>query len=76
MTELSEDQKAKAFGQFMLNLNPIFEPFMMYGLQDLVPGAKQEIGELGLLFAKRMRGRDVPIDHQTARSKARSRKKG
>lgn len=59
---LSEEEYAKAIGQFRLQLNGVFSPFRLYGLQDYIPGAIEEVVRLTEDFGLRVRGVDKPID--------------
>ena len=76
MTELTEEQKAKAVGQLRLGLTNILQPFMKYGFQEKheLPYAIDVIIELAIDFGKRYRGIDVPIHPERARAKAGKRK--
>lgn len=43
---LPDSDYAKAVGQFKLQLNGVFSPFNMYGLNEYVPGAKKQAVDL------------------------------
>lgn len=58
---LSDEEYKKAIGQFRLQLNGVFEPFNMYGMDIYIPAAKEQIVELAEAFGKRVRGKDKPI---------------
>ncbi len=60
--KISQEQYAKAIGQFRLQLNGIMNNFRCYGLQDDVDGAMDEIVKLAELFSMRVRGKDIPIE--------------
>lgn len=77
MTELSEDQKAKAVWRFKNELDGVLEIYNCYGMgaYEIKRGVKEEITELALQLSKRFRGKDVPIDHSIAVQKLRTRKK-
>ena len=59
---LSDDDYQKSVGQLRLQLNGVFSPFMLYGLDIYVPGAKDAIIKLCEDFALRTRGVDHAID--------------
>jgi len=59
--KISQDDYEKAKGQLRLQLGEVLSVFMMYGLQEYIPGAIIEIVELCEQFGKRVRGADVPI---------------
>jgi len=40
--------REKIIGQFKLQLNPVFEPFNLYGLQVFIPEAVKAIANLAL----------------------------
>jgi len=63
---LEEYNKAK--GQLRLQLNDVLNIFAMYGMQDYIPGAIDEIIELAEAFGKRVRGKDIPIKLKTKRN--------
>ena len=59
---LSDESYAKAIGQLRLAVGAALQPFCMYGMQDLVPGAQQQIVKLAEDFSLRVRGDlDKPI---------------
>ena len=58
---LDEQEYKKAIGQLKLQLNGVFEPFKVHGLDVFIPGAIKETIYLAEQFGKRVRGRDVPI---------------
>jgi len=61
LDKLPEQEYKKAVGQFRLQLNGVFQPFKLYGLDILIPGAIDEVVELAEQFGMRVRGVDVPI---------------
>ena len=61
ITWLEEQDYKKAEGQLRLSLNDVMSVFRMYGLQDYVPGAVDEIIQLAVDFSLRLRGVDKPI---------------
>lgn len=69
--KLPEDDYKKAIGQLRLQLNGVFEPFRMYGLQDYIPGATDECVRLAEDFGLRVRGVDKPINLELIRKKRR-----
>ena len=74
MTEITEDAKAKAAYQFRTAAVAILDDaYPMYGYKQQNPDVAIQMLELALLFAKRMRGQDVPIDHKLAAEKLRQR---
>jgi hypothetical protein len=66
---MGEEDKKKAVGQFRLQLNAVFEPFMCYGQQDLIPEVIGEIVKLSLQLHERLSGKDVPIQTQYKRER-------
>lgn len=71
---LSDEEYSKAVGQLKLQFNGVFEPFQMYGLQDLIPGAIQEAVRLAEDFSLRVRGQDKPISLELVRKNSRRKK--
>lgn len=59
---ISQEEYDKAIGQFGLQLNEVFKPFKMYGLDVFISGAIDEITQLAEDFGLRVRGVDQPID--------------
>lgn len=59
--KIPQEQYDKAIGQLKLQLNDVFSPFRIYGLDILIPGAIEEIMELAEKFGQRVRGKDIPI---------------
>ncbi len=55
------EHRQKAIGQFRLQLNEVFEPFMCYGLQEYVPEAAEAILRMALQVHSRLVGEDTPI---------------
>ena len=51
----------KAVGQFRLQLNGVFAPFRMYGLDVYIPGAQEATLKLAMQLHHRLSGLDVPI---------------
>ncbi len=58
---LSPGDYDKMIGQVRLQLNGIFSPFNMHGLDVFIPGAINECMIIVEQACKRVRGRDVPI---------------
>ena len=48
--------KEKAVGLFRLALNEVFSPFLMYGLQQSIPEAVNQIVKLALELHERLKG--------------------
>jgi len=67
MNWLSDEEYAKAVGQFRLQLSGVFEPFHLYGLDVYIPGAITEITRLTEDFGMRVRGIDKPISLELVR---------
>ena len=65
---LSDEDYAKAVGQFRIQLNGVFEPFNLYGLGVHIPGAIEEITKLTEDFGLRVRGMDKPISLEMIRN--------
>lgn len=59
MTQIID--KEKAIGQFKLQLNDIFTPFHLYGMDVHIAPAILAITELALQLHERLNGKDVPI---------------
>lgn len=59
---LSDEDYAKAQGQLRLQLNAVFGPFRVHGLDVYIPGAIAEIVKLAEDFSLRVRGADKPLD--------------
>ena len=75
MTELSEDAKSKAAFQFKASVSEVlYSNFDKYGLGVAIPGTVEVLMELAVLYAKRMRGVDVPISPELAKRKLATRK--
>jgi len=55
------EKEQKAIGQFRLQLNGVFKPFGLYGLDVMVPQAIDETVTLALKLHDRLNGLDVPI---------------
>ena len=76
MKEIAEDQKSKAAFQFKAAVSDVlYSNFDIYGLGVSIPGSVEVLMELAVLYAKRMRGIDVPINHEIAKAKLRTRGK-
>ena len=60
---LSDEEYAKAIGQARGQLRGIFKGFNKHGMDTLIPGAIEAIMEVMESFGKRVRGKDVPIEH-------------
>lgn len=59
---LSDEEFAKALGQFKLQVGEILNVFDLYGMGALIVGAIEEISEVAIDFSKRCRGdKDQPI---------------
>ncbi len=58
---LPEEDYEKAVMQLRLQLNGVFQPFLMYGQKDYIPGAVGEIVKLAEDFSLRVRGVPKPI---------------
>ncbi|WP_392654625.1 hypothetical protein [Dehalococcoides sp. THU4] len=61
------EAEEKIWGQFGLQAIGAFEPFRMYGMQDYIAPAIEEITELAKQAKNRCLGLDVPIDYALAR---------
>ena len=66
---LSDEDYAKAVGQFRIQLNGVFEPFNIYGLDVYIPGAIKEVVRLAEDFGLRVRGQDKPISLKMVRNR-------
>jgi hypothetical protein len=66
--KIPEEQYQKAKGQLKLQLNDVLSIFAMYGMQEYIPAAIEEITELTEQFAMRVRGKDIPIKLKTKRN--------
>lgn len=64
---LSDEDYAKARGQLRLQLNAVFEPFKIYGLDVFIHGAIEETLKLAEDFSLRVRGIDKPLNIQKLR---------
>jgi len=73
---VSEDSKAKAAWQFKRNVSEVLKVYDMYGMGIFEQGVVEEVMELAVQLAKRFRGIDVPISHELAKSKLKTRHKG
>ena len=71
---LPDKEYQKAIGQFRLQMNGVFKPFQMYGLQELIPGAIEEVVRLAEDFSLRVRGHDKPISLELVRKNKRKTK--
>lgn len=58
---IPKDDYDKAIGQLRLQLNGVFAPFRMYGLDVFIPGAKEQAVLLCEQFSMRCRGKQQPI---------------
>jgi len=58
---LSDEDYAKAVGQFRLAVGAVLQPFDMYGMGVFIKGAQDEIVKLAEDFGLRVRGYDKPI---------------
>jgi len=68
---IAQEEYDKAIGQLRLQLNGVFEPFRMYGLDAYIPGAQGEVIRLAEDFSLRIRGVDKPISLESVRKKRR-----
>lgn len=66
---LSDVDYSKAVGQLRLQLNGVFVPFKVYGLDVFVPGAIAEVVKLCEDFGLRVRGVDKMIDLENVRKR-------
>ena len=51
----------KAIGQMRMQLNNVFAPFKMYGLDIFIPQAKEEVINLAIQLHMRLMGEETPI---------------
>ena len=58
---LSDEDYAKAVGQFRLAVGAVLSVFNMYGMDAYIPSAQEEIVKLAEDFGQRVRGIDKPI---------------
>ena len=65
---LPDDKYKKAEGQLRLQVGEILSVFGIYGMQDYIPGAIEEIVEVAIDFSKRVRGADHPIELKNRRN--------
>lgn len=65
--KLPEEEYRKAVGQLRLQLNGVFDPFRLYGLDIFIPGAVEETLKLAEDFGLRVRGEDKPISLEYVR---------
>ena len=71
---LEQPKFDKAIGQLRLQVGEILSVFSIYGLQDYIPGAIEEIVEVAIDFSKRVRGEDdQPIRVKNRRNPRRER---
>ena len=68
---LPDEAYKKAMGQLHLQLNGVFDPFRIHGLDVFIPGAITEIVRLAEDFGLRVRGVDKPISLEMLRNKHR-----
>ena len=66
---LSDEDYSKAVGQLRLQLNGVFRPFDLYGLDVFIPGAIDEVIKLCEDFGLRVRGVEQPISLEMIRKK-------
>lgn len=66
---LSDQEYAKAVGQFRLQLNAVFEPLRMYGQGVFCDGAVDEVVRLAEDFGLRVRGVDKPISYDRVKTR-------
>lgn len=74
---ITEEAKAKAAFQFKSGLRKILESvYDMHGYQnnELTTQVIEQVTDLAVLFAKRMRGEDVPITNDLAEARSRRRR--
>ena len=62
MTELDEEDTAKALGQFLLTLNGLLRPLRLYGQGDYVDEVTREIEKLAWQLHWRLEGIDEPYE--------------
>lgn len=67
-SKIPQTEYDKAKGQLKLQIGEVLSVFRMYGLQESIPGAIEEIIELCEQFGQRVRGKDVPIGLKTRRN--------
>jgi len=60
-TTLSDEDYAKAIGQFRLAVGATLQVFNMYGMGEFIAGVQDEIVRLAEDFGLRVRGIDKPI---------------
>ena len=61
MTTEEREKEVKALGQFRLSLNPILEPFNLYGQGIYIPEMANQITKQALILHKRLNGEDIPF---------------
>ena len=66
---ISQEEYDKAIGQFGLQLNEVFKPFKMYGLDVFISGAIDEVTQLAEDFGLRVRGVDKPLSLEAIRTR-------
>ena len=62
MTELGEEDTAKALGQFLINLNQLLSPLRLYGQDKYVNEVTPEIEKLAWHLHWRLEGIDEPYE--------------
>ena len=62
MTELEEEETAKALGQFLLSLNLLLKPLRLYGQSRYVDAVTPEIEKLAWQLHWRLEGIDEPYE--------------
>ena len=71
---LSDDDYAKAIGQFRLQVGVVLSVFDLYGMGAYIPLVVTEITKLAEDFGLRVRGVDKPIDIDYVRRRKKSKK--
>jgi hypothetical protein len=58
---MPDEKRDQAIGQFRLQLNGVFAPFVFYGQEPYIDQAQKEVLKLALALHDRLNGKDVPI---------------
>uniref|UniRef100_A0A6M3J2A5 Uncharacterized protein n=1 Tax=viral metagenome TaxID=1070528 RepID=A0A6M3J2A5_9ZZZZ len=78
MQKIPQEEYDKTWGQFRLQLNGVMEVFNLYGLGIHITQAIEEITALAEVACMRVRGKDIPLtleNAKTIRQKSKGRKK-
>jgi len=59
----NSESRAKAIGQFKLQLNGVMSTFRIYGMDIYIAPTILEITKLSLALHERLSGHDVPIQY-------------